>query len=100
MLGREDILKQLQENAEKIRSLGVKRLSLFGSYAQEKQQAQSDIDFLVDFEQGRGLFDDYIQLQELLENLFEKNVDLVKTHLVREELREDIFSGKQYEAKI
>ncbi|MFT4250450.1 MAG: nucleotidyltransferase family protein [Candidatus Woesearchaeota archaeon] len=100
MLTREEIIKELNKNAEKIRSLGVNKLSLFGSYAKENQHAGSDIDFLVEFKQGRGLFDDYVQLQELLEELFGEQVDLVKKHLLREELRENILSGKQYEAKI
>ncbi len=64
------------------------------------RRARSDVDFLVDFKPGRGLYDDYVGLLRLLRSLTGKRVDLVKTEYVREELRESILGGKQVEAKI
>ena len=94
------ILKKLSENSKEIRSFGVKNLVLFGSYASGDQKKDSDVDFLVDFDKGRGLFDDYTDLLHFLENLFDKKIDLVKPQLVREELKESILEGEQYAAKI
>lgn len=73
---------------------------MFGSHAMGEATAESDLDFLVEFEDGRGLFDDYIGLLQFLENLFGKEVDLVKPKLVREELKPYILEGKQIEARI
>jgi predicted nucleotidyltransferase len=36
---------------------GVKKISLFGSAARDEDHAASDIDFLVEFEDNRSLFD-------------------------------------------
>ena len=100
MLSRQEVLSLLEEISEDLRKLGVVRLSLFGSYARDEQTAGSDLDFLVEFAQGRGLFDDYVAAKRLLEEVFGREVDLVKKHLVREELREEILGGEQIEAKI
>jgi len=100
MVTRTQIIKQIEKNADKIRSFGVSRLILIGSYATGKQKNRSDIDFIVEFNKKRGLFDDYINLLHFLEDLFNKKIDLVEKNLIREELRSHIFGGKKIEAKI
>ena len=99
-LNKEIILETLHKNKTKIKKFGVKKLILFGSYARDEQKKTSDIDLLVEFEKGRGLFDDYVGLLHLLEDTFNKKIDLGKTHLVREELKEEILGGVQYAAQI
>ena len=49
----EILLNKLNENKDKIKSFGVKKLWLFGSYVREEQDENSDIDFLVEFEMGK-----------------------------------------------
>ncbi len=50
--------------------------SLFGSVARGDDTASSDIDFLVEFEEGSSLFD-LMDLQEALEHLLGARVDVV-----------------------
>jgi hypothetical protein len=97
---RDSIIRTLEANAERIRSFGVTRLALFGSHARGDAKRGSDLDFLVEFAEGRGLFDDYIGLYHLLEDLFQCKIDLVRRHLIREELRDDILGGVLLEAAI
>ena len=99
-LNKEIILKTLEKHREEIRNLGIKKLILFGSYARDEQDKNSDIDFLVEFEKGKYNIDNHLKLLNLLEDVFNKKIDLVKPHLVREELKDDILGGKQYVAKI
>ena len=59
---------------------GVKRLDLFGSAAGEGFDPEaSDLDFVVSFERRDppGLFNRYFGLEEDLEALFGRSVDLV-----------------------
>ena len=100
MLTQKEIMKRIEKNGGKIKSFGVTRLALFGSYAAGTATADSDIDFLVEFEKGRGLFDDYTHLQRFLEGLLRKEIDLVKPKLVRRELRPYILERKKVEANI
>lgn len=96
----EKIIDMIEENREEIRSFGVEKLTLFGSYAKEEESEESDLDFLVEFEEGRGGFKDYIHLLQFLEDLFERDVDLVKRHLIKDELKPHILGGEKIEAKV
>ena len=90
-MNKSEILETLQNNRKTIKSHGVDKLYLTGSYAREKADDESDIDFIVEFKTGRGGFDDYTGLKHLLEDLFNTEIDLVKRDLIREELRDSML---------
>jgi uncharacterized protein len=69
------IMLILHRNKQKIKSFGVKKLGLFGSYLSGEQKRNSDIDLLVEFNNLN--FNNYMELKFYLENLFNKKVDLV-----------------------
>src|SRR3989338_1748966 len=69
------IIGVLREHGDMLKKYKVKRIGLFGSYAQGKQNRRSDIDFLVEFEQPS--FDDFMSLASYLEKLFGKKIDLL-----------------------
>lgn len=98
MLGKDEILKRLKENKIPIKNFGVKRLFLIGSYAKGREKNDSDIDFIVEFDGGRGMFDDYSGLLTLLKDIFRKDIDLIKPSLIKPELKEEILGGKKIEA--
>lgn len=100
MLTKEKIISVLEAHKREIKSYGVKKIILFGSYAQDRAKKESDLDFLVEFKLGRGLYDDYVHLKLFLENIFKKEVDLIKPNLIREELKSEILEGKQIAAQI
>jgi hypothetical protein len=75
--GKADIVETLRRNGERIASLGVKRLGLFGSFARDEGRAESDVDVLVEFQPGRKTFDSFMDLAFLLESLLERRVELV-----------------------
>jgi len=72
---RQQILSVLSANDELLRSRGVRRIGLFGSFARNQGKVRSDMDFLVEFEQPT--FDNYMNLAFALEKLFGRHVDLV-----------------------
>lgn len=90
----EDILNKLLKNRLKIRSFGVKRLGLFGSYAVGTENKKSDIDLLVDFEDKT--FDNYMGLKFFLENQFKKRVDLVIRDAIKPQLKPLILKQVKY----
>jgi len=63
-------------NREILKKYRVKSISLFGSYVRNEQKKESDIDFLVDFQEGATLFD-FVELQDSLSELLAKNVSIV-----------------------
>jgi len=96
MLASEEITKKLEENMEKIKQYGVKRIGLFGSYAKDEQKKESDIDILVEFEEGKKTFDNYMDLKFFLEDLFQCKVDLVIKESIKPSLRKYILDSVKY----
>jgi hypothetical protein len=74
-------------HAEQIRALARhhrgRTIQLFGSVARGDADMESDIDFLVVFEQGSSLFD-LLHLQDDLEALLDRRVDVVSSGALRE----------------
>ncbi len=77
MTTKEEILKKLRENKDKLRSFGVRRIGIFGSFARGEEKEESDIDLIVEFEEGKKNFDNFINLVFFLEDLFGREVDLL-----------------------
>lgn len=74
---KKDILVLIQANQNRIKTFGVKKLGLFGSFMRNQQHGESDIDLLVEFEPGQKSFDNFIQLSFLLEDILQRPVELV-----------------------
>ena len=74
---KEDIVAILRENHLQIQALGIKRLGLFGSFVNNEQNDESDIDILVEFNPDQKNFDHFMELSFLLEDLLQRRVELV-----------------------
>ena len=72
-----ELIVLLRANKEKIRSFGITKLSLFGSFASNKMQAESDVDFLVEFDPSMKTYDNFMDLSFFLEDLLGRKVELV-----------------------
>ena len=73
---RDEILRLLATNRDKLKELKVKRLALFGSVARGDDCPDSDVDILVEFEDEFNLRI-YSNLLFYLQELLERKVDLV-----------------------
>jgi predicted nucleotidyltransferase len=89
MLTRQLITQRIQAQADRLKSLGVSRLELFGSFARDEGHEQSDVDFLVDFDEVT--FDRYMELKFMLEELLGHDVDLVIRRSLKPALRESVL---------
>jgi uncharacterized protein len=66
---------------------GARNIRIFGSVARGDTNADSDIDFLVEMEQGCSLFD-RASLMVDLENLLGRKVDVATEKTLKPEIRE------------
>ncbi len=79
------IVKTLEKNNTLLKSLGVQKLGLFGSYVKNKQGRSSDIDFIVRLKPPT--FDNYMGLKFFLEKTFHKKADVVIEDCLKPALR-------------
>jgi uncharacterized protein len=88
---RAEASRTLSANRKALRAMSVKSLSLFGSVARDEALDTSDVDILIDFEEGHptGLFE-FIRVMNFLEDLLGHKVDLVMRDSLRKELQEEV----------
>ncbi len=90
----EDILKK---NTDVLKKHHVRRIGIFGSYARGDHDASSDIDILVEFDDGafgrnyRGYFDTVTSLSADLSALLNNNVDLVTFDMLSPRIAPDVL---------
>jgi predicted nucleotidyltransferase len=65
-------------------------IGIFGSYARGEEKEESDIDFLVRFEEGATLFD-LGKLGDYLENLFGVPVDVVSERALHPLMKDEVL---------
>ena len=93
---KKDVVSVIQRHQDKIKAFGVKKLGLFGSFVRDEQNPESDIDLLVEFEEGQKTFDNFMQLSFLLEELLKWPVELVTVESVSPYLRPYIAQEVEY----
>ena len=75
MVTKDTIIQTLKDKKEKF---NISTFILFGSYAKEHYNKDSDVDIAyVEYKDYRLNFDNYLKLEEELQNIFNKKVDLI-----------------------
>lgn len=91
-----DVLDILRSAAPRLRQLGVKHLSLFGSTARGTQRPDSDIDLLLDLDAQRCMdLLDYAGIVAEIQKLVPRRIDVarrekLKSHVAPDALRHEI----------
>jgi predicted nucleotidyltransferase len=71
------IIQRILEARERLASLGVRSIGLFGSFVRGEQTPLSDVDMLVEFMPDMHTFDNFMELAFFLEELVERRVEVV-----------------------
>ena len=95
-LNTENVISIFKENMDTIEKFHVNKLGLFGSFARDEQASGSDIDVLVEFENGFETFDNYMDLKFYIEDLFSLEVDLVILGSIKPALKSSILRSTKY----
>ena len=73
----------------------IKKIGVFGSYLKNEQKRSSDIDILVEFFEEPSLFK-FLALEEFLNNLLKKKVDLVMKNALKPFIGKRILKEVMY----
>ncbi len=87
-----DVLETLRTHERELRLLGVSHAAVFGSVARGEACAGSDIDILVELDEGRpmGIFE-YSRLKLYVNELLDGDGDVVNRRTLKPMLRDDIL---------
>lgn len=72
----------------------VKEIGLFGSFLDNSNTENSDIDILVDFEKPIGW--KFFTLELYLQNIFGRKIDLVTKNALKEQIKDQILQQVNY----
>ena len=92
------ILSYLASNKERMqREYHLVRIGVFGSYARGEQTADSDLDLLVEFEEGTGNLHEIKQkLKNELQSVFCLPVDICREKYIKPFLKSHILQEARY----
>jgi uncharacterized protein len=74
----------------------VKEIGIFGSYSRKQENAESDIDFLVELDDLYNDLYHYLELKYYREELFHKKIDLVMKDSIKPIISESVFRDVKY----
>lgn len=91
-----ELFQRLIFNGRQIRSFGIDRISVFGSFARNSSiRATSDIDLVLEFTPGRKNFDNLVDLGDYLENLLGRKVELLTRESLKSQTGKHILATAQ-----
>jgi predicted nucleotidyltransferase len=74
---KDDIIKRIQKERERLSFFGVTSVGLFGSFVRGDQTSISDIDILVEFTPEKHTFDNFMEVSFLLEDILGRKVEVI-----------------------
>ena len=79
VMNKQSVISLLRKAKQPLsQSCGVKQLGLFGSTVRESNTESSDVDILIDFEDDKETYSNFLLACEILEKLFDRlKVDIV-----------------------
>jgi len=92
------IFQLLASNRQRLRSLGVFRLGLFGSFVRGQQHPGSDVDLLVEFQPEQKSFDNFMALSQFLEELLQLPVEVLTLESLSPHIGPRILKEVEYAA--
>ena len=95
MITKNDILSKLRELKPILnKDYAVKKIGLFGSFADDSYNENSDIDLLVELERPIGW--KFFSLELYLEKIFGRKIDLVTKNALKDQIKDSILKQVNY----
>jgi uncharacterized protein len=95
---KQDVLQVLHQNRDRLKALGVRKIGLFGSLVRGEPHPDSDIDLLVEFEAGQKTFDAFMELSFLIEEVFQRRIELLTVESLSPYIGPHILKEVEYAA--
>lgn len=98
MKTREQILNFLAQNKQMFRArFHIVRIGLFGSYARGDQNSVSDLDLLVEFEDGtENLYELKLQIKDFFRSQLGLDVDICREKYIKPRFKDSILKETVY----
>jgi len=72
-----EVIARIQQHQLALVELGVAQVGLFGSFVRDEAKPESDVDVLVDFQEGRKTYRALCAVGDLLEEVLGRPVEIL-----------------------
>jgi uncharacterized protein len=72
-----DIIGLIRKHKTELKNTGLKKIGLFGSFSRGDNSADSDVDLILEFEEGTKNFHNYMEACDILQNIIPQRLDIV-----------------------
>ncbi|MBD3197641.1 MAG: nucleotidyltransferase [Candidatus Lokiarchaeota archaeon] len=96
-LDKSKIINLLKTNKDKLKKYYVKQIGIFGSFSRGESTSKSDIDLLIEFEDGKKDYDNYIEVIFFLEKILQRDVDVVTFEALSPYMKSKIIEETHFE---
>lgn len=95
---KEYIINYLKNNKDEFsQKFGITKLGLFGSYAKDQANENSDIDILIELENNlSNIYEKKLDFKNTLENHFNLNVDIAREKYLKPLAKKEILKEVEY----
>jgi len=97
-LNKEDVFRLLKQHKEKLKNHHVKKIGLFGSVLRGDNTNESDVDLIVEFDEGKKNYDNFIELAFLLESVLQRKVELFTIEALSPYMKPRILKEAYFES--
>ena len=74
---KQQAFERIQSHQSALKLFGAARLGLFGSFVRDEQKAESDVDFVIEFQEGKKTFRNFMNMADYLEKVLNRKVDIL-----------------------
>lgn len=74
---KDQVFERVRSHQSALKHFGAARLGLFGSFVRDEQTEQSDVDIVVEFQEGKKTFRNFMNMADYLEKVMSRKVDLL-----------------------
>lgn len=98
MNSKNEIINFLQKNKNHLlNTYHITKIGLFGSFARDEQTKESDVDLLIEFEDGtQNIYETKQALNHFLSNAFERSVDIAREKYLKPYAKDFILQDAIY----
>jgi uncharacterized protein len=90
------IVSLLKTNYQSINQFGIARIGLFGSFVRNEARPDSDVDIWAEFHSDKKTYKNFIQLTFFLEDLLQREVEVVTPEGVSPFIKPHILKELEY----
>lgn len=89
-------MERIRTSEERLRSYGVMRLGIFGSFVKNNITPGSDVDFYIEFYPQLKTFDNFMELGFYLEDLTGRKIEMVTPESLNKFIGKYIIQEVEY----